>query len=222
MRVIKYFYEEPTFLHLGGESSEELDPAVPASLLKEQSHYRGYLAASDLDSGAIGGSSLEDDAAAHALTAILDSPAWYFSIESGQTTSGIQLLEDEVDIVRALVKMPSKSLLITGVEPAEESILSLTEDQDRRNNLATIFRLLEAGCTIVLPEPAHVGHDWSIYSANPMADRMREQFSKEIPNCRRYVIPYVQARGEHKFYFEQFDLTMFAHNEVLQALTKLG
>jgi hypothetical protein len=133
MRVIKYFYEEPTFLHLGGESSEELDPAVPASLLKEQSHYRGYLAASDLDSGAIGGSSLEDDAAAHALTAILDSPAWYFSIESGQTTSGIQLLEDEVDIVRALVKMPSKSLSNSFFKSMCAPILSISFYKIRHN-----------------------------------------------------------------------------------------
>ncbi len=222
MRVIKYFYEEPTFLHLGGDRSEELDPAVPASLLKEQSHYRGYLAASDLESGAVGGSSLGDDAAATALTAILDSPAWYFSFEPGPKTSGIRLLADEVEIVRALVTMSRKSVLITGIEPTEESVRSLTEDQDRRNSLESVFRLLESGCTIVFPEPAHVGHDWSVYSASPTADRMREQLRKEIPNCRRYVIPYARARGEHKFYFEQFDLAMFAQNEVLQAPTKLG
>ncbi len=222
MHVIKYFYEEPTFLHLGGDPPEELDPAVPASLLKEQSHYRGYLAASDLESGAVGGPSLEDDAAAHALAAMLDSPAWYFSFEPGQTASGIRLLADEVEIVRALVTMSRKSVLITSVEPTEDSVRGLTKDQDRRKGLATVFRLLESGCTIVFPEPAHVGHDWSIYSANPMADRIREQLSKEIPNSRRFVIPYVQARGEHKFYFEQHDLTVFAEHEVPQAPTKMG
>ena len=222
MRVIKYFYEEPTFLNLAGDDSEDLNPAVPGSLLKGQRHYRGYLAASDLESGAIGGSALVDDAAAHALAAILESPAWYFTFEPGSTTSGIRQLAHEVEMVRALVTMSPKSILITSVKPTEDSLRCLTKDQDRRNSLTTVFRLLELGCTIVLPEPAHVGHDWTIYSANPMADRMREQLRKEILDCRRYVIPYVQARGEHKFYFEQYDLTMFAEHEVSQAPAKLG
>ena len=76
------------------------------------------------------------------------------------------------------------------------------------------MRLLDMGATVVFPEPAHVGHDWSIFSAKPLSARFTEALATAPADCRSFVVPYVKARGEHKFYFEQYDLGLFSEYEV--------
>ena len=218
MRVIKYFFEEPTLLDFPESASEKpLDRGeTTVKLGATRQHFRGYLAASDLGSGTIGGSSLEDQVAAKALTSLIEGPGWFFSKGSGPHDSiQSQLLSNPEAIFNALVTMPAESLLVTDFNPKGQEINSLVHRSTDKKTFGAIVRLLDMGATVVLPEPAHVGHDWSIFSSNPLSGRMRDALEEAAAtNCRSFVVPYVKARGEHKFYFEQYDLELFKEYEV--------
>jgi hypothetical protein len=61
---------------------------------------------------------------------------------------------------------------------------------------------------VFFPEPAHDGHDWSLFSAAPMRDRFVEALrNHSADETRRFVLPYQRARSESKFYFETWQLT---------------
>lgn len=218
MRVIKYFFEEPTLLDLEDGPVEGSEGSSLDRLLRQHKHYRGYLAASDLESGQIGGSSLEDNAAAEALSRVLGGPVWFSNRAPGQEDVELQLLSDHEHIVAALATMASNAVMILDFESDhgvdEEVVAELTKDQDRKRGLKMISRLLDAGCTVVFPEPAHMGHDWSIFSAKPLARQMQDALESAPKDCRSFVVPYVKARGEHRFYFEQYDIDQFAEYEV--------
>jgi len=214
MRVIKYFFEEPTLLDLADDPSEER-PVEVEDLLSQNRHCRGYLAASDLESGAVGGSSLDDGAAADVLAQVLDLPVWFSNVEPGQELRDLQLISNRATLRTALLTMSSGSVMITNWAPEQEEVDDLTADQDRKRSMATISRLLDQGATVVFPEPAHVGHDWSIFSASPLADSVRKHLPTTSEDTRYFVIPFGQARGEHKFYFEQYDVDLFAEYEVI-------
>lgn len=215
MRVIKYFFEEPTLLDFPAPA----DSGTPSreglqGLMRQHRHYRGYLAASDLGNDLVGGSSLEDNAAAEVLARSLDGPIWFSNRAPGQEDVELKLLTDHQEVVQALSTMASDSVMILEVDPSEEIVKALTEDNDRKSGMRQIAELLDRGCTLIFPEQAHMGHDWSVFSSHPMADRLRTAMADLPDDTRGYVIPYVEARGEHKFYFEQYDLGLFATHEV--------
>jgi len=218
MRVIKYFYEEPTLLDLDDQPSEDSGGSSLARLLRQHKHYRGYLAASDLESGQIGGSSLDDNAAAEALSRVLGGPVWFSNRAPGQEEVELRLLSDHEHIVAALATMASNAVMILDFESDqgvdEDVVAELTKDQDRKRGLKMISRLLDAGCTVVFPEPAHMGHDWSIFSAKPLARPMQDSLGRAPKDCRCFVVPYVKARGEHRCYFERYDIDQYAEYEV--------
>jgi len=216
MRVIKYFYEEPTLLDFPESASGTPVDSVETlvQLMKERNHYRGYLAASDLGNDTIGGSALEDGAAAKALASVLEGPIWLLNREPGATGIQFQLLTDSVEIDQALSTMSSESVLIAELNPRDHDVTSLMEHGGQKESFRAIIRLLEMGATVVFPEPAHVGHDWSVFSARPLSGSFKDALAVAPSDCRSFVIPYVKARGEHKFYFEQYDLDLFATHEV--------
>ncbi len=201
MRYIKYFYEEPTLLDLtdgepgSGPTRQGLD-----SLLRKPRHFRGYLAATDTEHDLVGGSALDDHAAARIL--------------AGQQEGQLTLLIHPKEIVQALVTMGGASVMLMEMDPTEELIHALTDDTDRKSGMRTIAALLDQGGTLVFPEQAHTGHDWSIFSSRPLARDVREAMSTLPQGTRGYVIPYKEARGEHKFYFEQYAPELFARHEV--------
>lgn len=215
MRYIKYFFEEPTLLDLtdgepgGGPSQQGLE-----GLLRKPRHYRGYLAATDTENDLVGGSSLEDHAAARILASILSGPIWFSSRAPGQKDSQLTLLTHPKDVIQALVTMGGASVMLLDMDPSEELIHALTDDTDRKSGMRTIAALLDRGATLVFPEQAHTGHDWSIFSARPMAREVREAMSALPDDTRGFVIPYKEARGEHKFYFEGYDPELFVQHEV--------
>ena len=215
MRVIKYFYEEPTLLDFPQTASETpIDSGERfIELMKVKAHHRGYLAASDLVNNTVGGSSLEDQAAAEALADVLDGPIWFINLDQ-EADNGLNcVLETKrATIVRSLVTMPSASVLISNLHPNDQVLGLLTTD--RKASFGAIVRLLDMGATVVFPEPAHLGHDWSIFSAKPLSARFTEALATAPADCRSFVVPYVKARGEHKFYFEQYDLGLFSEYEV--------
>lgn len=215
MRYIKYFYEEPTLLDLtdgepgSGPTRQGLD-----SLLRKPRHFRGYLAATDTEHDLVGGSALDDHAAARILAEILSGPVWFSNRAPGQQEGQLTLLTHPMEIVQALVTMGGASVMLMDMDPTEELIHALTDDTDRKSGMRTIAALLDQGGTLVFPEQAHTGHDWSIFSSRPLARDVREAMSTLPQGTRGYVIPYKEARGEHKFYFEQYDPELFARHEV--------
>ncbi len=243
MRIIKYFFEEPTLLDFPESASERpfRSDELQGSLAGAPRHYRGYLAATDLESGAIGGSSLEDQAAAKMLAAVVQGPGWFFS-KGSESPDDIQstLLSSRDAILKTLVTMPADSLLVTNFNPQglgrgqgqgqsqgpigqksegqrseDQALNALVHRSSENNRFRAIVRLLDIGATVILCEPAHVGHDWSVFSSRPISEMVRSSLLELKPtNCRSFVIPYVKARGEHKFYFEQYDLELFKEHEV--------
>lgn len=216
MRVIKYFFEEPTLLDfpVEGESGKPSRAGLDG-LLRKHRHYRGYLAASDLENDTVGGSSLEDNAAAQILSHVLEGPIWFSNRVAGQDVVSLKLLTGHREIVQALSTMGGDSVMMMHVDPTEDMVRALTDDNDRKVGLRLVAELLDRGCTLVFPEQAHMGHDWSVFSSRPLADQMREAMADLPEETRAFVIPYVEARGEHKFYFEQYDVNLFARHEVV-------
>lgn len=215
MRVIKYFFEEPTLLDFPAEE-EGAKPTRSGlkRMMRQHRHYRGYLAASDLDNDMVGGSALEDNAAAEILSRVIEGPIWFSNRVAGQDVVSLKLLTEHKAIVQALSTMGGDSIMMMDVEPTEDMVRALTDDNDRKVGMRLIAELLDLGCTLVFPEQAHMGHDWSVFSSHPLADRMRESMADLPEDTRAFVIPYVEARGEHKFYFEQYDVDLFARHEV--------
>jgi hypothetical protein len=79
-----------------------------------------------------------------------------------------------------------------------------------RNQTAALEPLLESGATLLFAEAAFHGVDWSLLSPSPLADRLRDAFlGQSDAGTTHFVIPHVKARGEHKFYFERYDLSLF-------------
>ncbi len=215
MRIIKYFFEEPTLLDFpASESGEQPSEYGLKGLLRQHRHYRGYLAASDLGADTIGGSALEDHTAARVLASILTGPIWFSNRAAGQTDVTLSLLTGIENIVPALAAMASDSVMMMDVDPTEEMVRALTDDNDQKVVMRKIAQLLDAGCTLVFPEQAHMGHDWSIFSPRPVAAYIREAMGNLPKETRGFVVPYVEARGEHKFYFEQYNIDLFARHEV--------
>lgn len=212
MRVIKYFFEEPTQLDV--PPAEAGKPSSGHGSKKSHRHFRGYLGATDLGAGTIGASALEDHAAARILARVLSGPIWFSNRAAGQTDVSLSLLTGTENIVRALATMGSESVMLMDVDPSEEMVRTLTDGTDHKVGMRMIAELLDAGCTLVFPEQAHTGHDWSVFSPRPMAEDIQEAMADLPEETRGYVIPYVEARGEHKYYFEQHDIDLFAQYEV--------
>ena len=79
---------------------------------------------------------------------------------------------------------------------------------DAREAVAASVALLAGGARAVLrPEPAHDGHDLALLAAGPLLDPLRAALRRHpAPGARRFVLPFRRARGEHLFYFEQWQL----------------
>ena len=216
MRVIKYFFEEPTLLDFPQTASNSpIDSGERLiELMRERNHFRGYLAATDLDNATVGGSSLEDQAAADILSVVLGGPLWLLNKAPLSSSVEFDVLTDHAAVVRSLSTMSSESVVIANFNPESHDVGILVSGGDRKQSFGAIVRLLDLGATVVFPEPAHVGHDWSIFSAEPLSERFKEAMSASPEDCRCFVVPYVKARGEHKFYFEQYDIDLFSEYEV--------
>ena len=75
----------------------------------------------------------------------------------------------------------------------------------RRERLPALRALLDRGAAVLFPEPAFDGHDWSLFARAPLRDPLVAAF-REHPalGVRRLFAPYQRARGEHRFYLEQW------------------
>lgn len=182
MRIIKYFFEEPTLLDFpASESGEQPSEYGLKGLLRQHRHYRGYLAASDLGADTIGGSALEDHTAARVLASILTGPIWFSNRAAGQTDVTLSLLTGIENIVRALAAMASDSVMMMDVDPTEEMVRALTDDNDQKVVMRKIAQLLDAGCTLVFPNRPI----WDTTGASFLHGRWLPTFGKRWATCPR-------------------------------------
>lgn len=89
----------------------------------------------------------------------------------------------------------------------DEAALTEVAAAERRYGIPALRLLLDAGVTVLFPEPAHDGWDWSVFSAAPLRERLVAAFrARPAPGVRRFVLPFQRARSEHTFYFERWRL----------------
>lgn len=176
------------------------DPAESRSLeafLSGPKYYRGYLTASDLSRGVTGASATADhtDWIEPLLEALGTSEAW-----AGPGSSRM------VSLRHALASPGDHPVVAIGTASPGEMPSLIGE---LREHYEAIRGLLAQGFMLLRAEPAHDGHDWSLFAARPLAQDVGEAFREATPGTARFVIPQRQARGEHKFYFERYDLDLF-------------
>lgn len=214
MDVIKVFNEEPVSLET---LVPDLDPdarrrqapleSLEAFLERPNAPYaRAYLAGTALGPPHRIG-----------LTALADSSAWVVPLLSwanGRGWSGLVggrsrgFLDEEVAAVLlrpADVAGGPVTALALGPDPPGALAQAADADQ-RRDQLEAVRVLLDAGCAVLFPEPAHDGHDWSVFAPAPLAAPLADAFRQRPGTARCLVAPYHRARGEHKFYLEQWAL----------------
>ena len=203
MRVVKYFYEEPASLEALAplEARSARDPGAAISMedfLAAPRYYRGYLA----------GSVLIDGAWQTGVTALLDPCDWLESLCSVLGAKTVRRVrnrkERSTPLRRALVSAQPGDLVLVGNAGAAPDLEGPT-----RQTLTGLTPLLDAGATVLLAEPAPDGADWTVLSPVPLADSLRQAFAQVQSAAQRFVIPHLRARGEHKFYFERYDLALF-------------
>lgn len=105
------------------------------------------------------------------------------------------------DAAPVLARPDTTAALALG--PANRDALAAVAGGDRADALRL---LLDAGASVLVPEPAHDGWDWSAFGPSPLGvvDAIRAHAAG--PDVRRFVAPIRRARGEHSFYFEQWAL----------------
>lgn len=205
MDVIKYFFEEPAYLEA---LSPDLDPdarrrSAPlpepgaAPLAPPTPYYRGYLAGTDLEARRVG------------LTALRRPEAFLEPILAAFGVDWTAAYEDgtvrRAEGAEVLRRPEGVALLAAGLEEAEPSLLIEAGAPERRRALAALVRLLGRAAVVALPEPAHHGHDLSLFAAEPIRERLAEAFRRHpAEGARRLFLPYARARSEERFYFEQW------------------
>ncbi|MEM1118646.1 MAG: hypothetical protein AAGJ11_19225 [Bacteroidota bacterium] len=93
--------------------------------------------------------------------------------------------------------------------PVPAGVLAASAVGERRDALPALRAALDASpeAAVLFPEPAHDGHDWSLFTTRPLRSRLVDAFGRHpAPEARRIVAPFQRARGEHKFYLEQWTL----------------
>lgn len=203
--IVKYFYEEPVHLEaLSAEADPDArrraePPGALDDLLRPAAYYRAYLAGSDGERTGL--TAIEaPQAFVRPLLEVLAGTRWTFAEPDGS-------VEPTADPA-ALLHHPSvAAALAVGVTPADENALGEVAVAERRYGLPALRRLLDAGATVLFPEPSHDGWDWSVFSAEPLRERLVASFrAHPAPGVRRFALPYQQARSEHRFYFERWQL----------------
>lgn len=203
--IVKYFYEEPVHLEA---LSAEADPdarrrAEPSGslgdLLRPAAYYRAYLAGSDGERAGL--TTIEaPEAFVLPLLDVLARSRWFFVEPDGS-------VETPADPA-ALLHHPSVAAALAASDASvDEAALTEVAAAERRYGIPALRRLLDAGATVLFPEPAHDGWDWSVFSAAPLRERLVAAFrARPAPGVRRFVLPFQRARSEHTFYFERWRL----------------
>lgn len=206
--IVKYFYEEPAALHtLPDGAVRATEDLVPLdALLAGPRFYRGYLAGTRLQAEAEGGirvgaTALDEPTIwIQPLLTLFDGSIWT-RLDANQTAvpcdDPARVLADPSDTVALVVA--------EAAVPAER--MQALDGEERREALPALRALLAETAAVLFPESAHDGLDWSVFASAPLRERFAAALrATPAPGARRFVLPYQRARGEHRFYFEQWQL----------------
>jgi hypothetical protein len=205
--VLKLFYEEPASLEaLSPDADPDARRRAPAlgalnAFRRQRAYYRAYLAGTDLAADRVGATALRDpEAFALPLAEHLRQSVW------GVEGEAVRALAAE-EVPLRLMDPAGVQALAAGPGRPEAKALRAVATSDRRYAVSELRGLLDAGFTVLFPEPAHHGYDWSLFAPEPLKDRLAEAFARHpVPGLRRFAAPVRQARGEHRFYFERWAL----------------
>ena len=122
----------------------------------------------------------------------------------GETLVGLTAPE----AATALAHPDAGTVLAVGAPPPDAAAALARLASARRETLAPLRRVLDAGLAVLLPEPAPDGWDWSVYATAPLADALTDavRATPPPPDTLRFAAPYQRMRGEHRFYFERWAL----------------
>jgi len=215
--ILKYFHEEPALLEPVSRdrdpdarrrterSAMPNDPNVPLEdLLDTRDAYRGYLAGTNRTADQVGLTTLRDaEAYVSPLVEALGQSWW------GRCTADGRVEPIDADAARRVLREPANtSVLVTAADAVADDAIATVAGEARRRALRALRTLLDTAHVVFFPEPAHDGHDWSVFSASPMRNRLVDALrAHPTDTTRRFVLPYQRARSESKFYFESWQLT---------------
>jgi len=215
--ILKYFHQEPTVLE---PVTPDHDPdarrradrtPLPddltvslGDLLDTEEAHRGYLAGTNRTDEAVGLTALRTPSAYTVPLTVALGRAWW-----GRCTAEGDAEALDAEGARQVLQAPDDTgVLVTADAPVAPERMAMVAGRARRRALPALRRLLGAAHVAFFPEPAHDGHDWSVFSASPMRDRFVAALrDRPTDAVRRFVLPYKYARSESKFYFEQWQLT---------------
>ena len=212
MDIVKVFIEEPTGLDVLVRDDDpdahrrDLELGSLDALLEgtafESDYARAYLAGTHLGPPhRIGLTALSDaEAYVQPLLTWAGDRTWTHLGANGQTTG---LLPAEA---AAHLRQPDGTAALT-VGPVDRLQLATAASGPRRDALPALRTLLDEGAAVLLPESAHDGFDWSLFTRRPLRESLINALSKHpAGTARRFILPYQNARSEHAFYFEQWQL----------------
>jgi hypothetical protein len=194
-QILKVFYEEPAAL--------EPDTFVWPTPAHSSRYYRLYLAGTVLDTLRIGLTALCPEAYQPALLLLLQRrPHWWQVAPSGLVQPrGMEQLPSVLIVPDDTAALVGSTSAVLPLDPAP---LATADDQGR---LPLLRGLLDAGCLVMLREPAHHGYDWHLFASEPLLVLLEAALQQHpSPDVRRFLVPYQNARTEERFYFEQWML----------------
>jgi hypothetical protein len=208
--IIKYFFEEPTSLE-SLTPDDDLDarqtcaPSLPLeAILAGSAYHRGYLAGTNLRSGRVGLTALaRTDAIVEAIAATLDR----YDTLSVSTVDQASGEVSRTDLLALLQDPSGVRAIAAGPRRPQAALLATSAAEPRRYAAASIRSLLDLGFFLLFPEPAHSGFDWSLFSRDPIREKLAAALGeRKTEDMRIFVLPYQRARSEERFYFEQWAL----------------
>ncbi len=217
MIVVKYFHEEPAAWESGAEmpspGSEGAREALDAFLARPRV-YRGYLSASEPGRGISGATGIaRPEAWSIPLTRVFPDLGWW--TVSGVGPSG-QVVA--VENPRRFLERAAGTLLVAGSHPPDDALAvrcleALAESGP--SGRGPRLDLALSGCVVFWTEAAFHGVDWALLSPAPVAEAVRSALRDAwaLPS-RAFVIPFREARSEHRFHFDRYDPGLFGAYEV--------
>ncbi len=190
--VLKVFTEEPAALRGAARGTP---PASLESLLAPATatYGRAYLAGTYVGPPRRVGLTALADVSAFVVPLL----AWSGRRPWTRLASGE--LAPVADPARALL-VPD--VLVVGGTPEPGDVAEVAGG-DRADGLRA---LLDGGACVLVPEPAHDGHDWSVFGPAPLGLAEAVRATPAPTGAVRFLAPLAAARGESKFYFEQWAL----------------
>lgn len=216
MDILKVFLDEPAVLDVlapidgGSSSSVSLDELVRGAT-NSPGYGRAYFAGTRLpdhpgESLKVGATALTDPSAfIRPLLEWAGLRQWMLLRSDGTT-----IWPTRAETAPFLSNPVRVAVLACSDGPVDSVRLANAIGGEGRDGKAALRAALDTDETLALliPEPAHDGHDWSLVARSPL----REALVAELravparPDLRIFVVPHRKARSEHTFYFEQWSL----------------